>query len=53
MVNLLILLILANLMIGESADSEESGDIVKRYDFGDFVHSVDLGEYDETGDPGE
>ena len=53
LVYLVFLLILVNLKIGESADSEESDDTVKCDDSGDFVHSDDLSEYGDTGDPGE
>ena len=49
----LLLLILANPMIGESAVSEESVDTVECDVCGDFVQYGDPGEYGNTGDPGE
>ena len=42
------MLILANLMIGESAGSEESGDTVECDVCGDFVQCGDPGEYGNT-----
>ena len=53
LVNLLLQLIIANLMIGESAVSEESVDTVDCDVCGDFVQYGDPGEYGDTGDPGE
>ena len=53
LVNLLLLLILANPMIGESAVSEESVDTVECDVCGDFVQYGDPGEYGDISDPGE
>ena len=50
LVNLLLLLILANPMIGKSAVSEESVNTVKCDVCGDFVQYCDPGEYGDTGE---